>query len=77
MSAETVVRFQVGRTYETRSIADWDCIIRATIERRTDKTVWVDGKPKRVDVWDGAECFRPWGRYSMAPIMSARKEVAG
>ncbi len=68
-------RFEVGETYRTRSIADYDCIIAATIERRTDHFVWVDGKRFRLDEYDGAEFFRPWGRYSMAPIMRADRSA--
>ena len=27
--------------------------------------------PVRVDVYDGAEFIRPWGRYSMCPVIRA------
>lgn len=66
-----VVKFEPGKTYATRSVCDADCIIRATIDRRTARSVWVDGKAFRVDVYDGAEFIRPWGRYSMSPVIRA------
>lgn len=65
--------FQAGRTYKTRSICNHDCIISATIVSRTAKTVKTsDGKSFRVSTnYDGAEMFRPWGNYSMAPVITA------
>ena len=68
--------FQPGKTYITRSIGDHDCIIRATIAKRTAKTVTTtEGKTFRVALmYDGStEYFRPWGSYSMAPFMTAEK----
>lgn len=70
--------FQTGQTYQTRSICDHDCIISVTIASRTDKTVkTTDGKIFRVKVYDGAEYIKPWGSYSMAPMIDAndRKPV--
>ena len=67
--------FEVGKTYTTRSIGDHDCIISVTIEKRTAKTVSgkVHGELKtfRIGLYEGAEFFRPWGSYSMAPTISA------
>jgi len=71
------MKFQPGKTYETRSIGDYDCIIRATILHRTTKTVVAhingESEPKRfrVSEYEGNEQFRPWGNYSMAPIIGA------
>lgn len=65
-------KFQVGQTYATRSVCDHDCIIRVTVARRTAKTITTDaGKTLRVSEYDGAEQVKPWGSYSMAPIVSA------
>jgi hypothetical protein len=70
-------QFQVGKTYQARSICDADCIIRATITKRTNKTVTTaDGKSFRVKEYAGVEQFKPWGSYSMAPIMSADRVAA-
>jgi hypothetical protein len=30
----------------------------------------------RVKVWNGVEQVKPWGTYSMAPIVSADREIA-
>jgi hypothetical protein len=66
-------KFQPGRTYATRSACDHDCIIRVTIARRTAKTVTTErGKTLRIAIdYTGAESVKPWGSYSMAPIVSA------
>ncbi len=66
--------FQAGRTYQTRSICDSECLIRATIAKRTAKTVTTaDGKTFRISVYEGVEQFKPWGSYSMAPAISANR----
>ena len=68
-------RFQPGKIYATRSICDYDCIFSFTIESRTAKTVTtqVSGKTVRrgVYLWDDVEQFRPFGTYSMCPIVGA------
>ena len=68
-------QFEAGKTYTTRSICDHDCVISVTIEKRTAKTVTatVRGKSKtfRVAEYDGAEYIKPWGSYSMAPMIRA------
>jgi hypothetical protein len=68
------MKFELGKTYKTRSICDHNCIISATIVKRTKKTVTLqDGKTFRISEYRGIEQFRPWGSYSMAPILSAEK----
>jgi hypothetical protein len=71
-----VKTFEAGKTYTTRSVCDHDCIISVTIEKRTAKTVTakVRGEVKtfRVAVYDGAEFIKPWGSYSMTPIVRAK-----
>lgn len=75
-------KFEVGKTYATRSIGDSECIIRATIVRRTAKTVTAQTsrgvQTFRVSVsYCGQnEMFRPWGSYSMAPILEANDTKA-
>lgn len=70
-------RFEVGKSYRTRSIGDHDCIIDAEVIARTEKTVRVmtkhDGeKTFRIKTWDdGIETIAPWGRYSMSPTITA------
>jgi hypothetical protein len=43
-----------------------------TVAKRTAKTITTDaGKVLRVAEYDGAEYVKPWGSYSMAPIVWA------
>lgn len=68
-------KFEVGRTYQTRSACDYDCIFSFTIVRRTEKSVWVEyhGEVTRrkINHYDGVETCYPLGTYSMAPCISA------
>lgn len=64
--------FQAGSTYSTRSPCDHDCVIRVTVASRTAKTIkTAAGKTLRIGVYQGVEFVKPWGTYSMAPIVSA------
>lgn len=72
-------QFQVGATYTTRSIANADCIISTKIIKRTTKTVTVESndlmgekvKTFRISKFQEIEFFKPWGNYSMSPIIKA------
>lgn len=70
-----MIKFEAGKTYSTRSICDHDCVISVTIEKRTAKTVTAtfrgEQKTFRVGEYDGAEFIKPWGSYSMAPVIRA------
>lgn len=67
--------FENGKTYFCRSICDYDHIIEAKIISRTAKTVKAETKrgvaTYRVFDCIGNEAIRPWGNYSMCPIISA------
>ena len=64
--------FETGKTYWTRSVCDHDTVIDVTIAKRTAKTVTdATGKRFGLYIYDGIERFKPWGSYSMAPIVSA------
>lgn len=64
--------FQAGKTYATRSICDHNCIIRVSVVSRTAKTIkTADGKTFRISEYQGVEQVKPWGSYSMAPIVGA------
>lgn len=64
--------FQVGKTYATRSVCDHNCIISVTVASRTAKTIkTADGKTLRIQEYRGIEQVKPWGSYSMAPIVDA------
>jgi hypothetical protein len=75
-----MTKFQVGRTYETRSIADHDCIHSFEILARTDKTVTVkvygNTVKRGIQVRDDVEQFKPFGTYSMCAVIRANKEAA-
>jgi hypothetical protein len=67
------MKFETGKTYQTRSICDHNCVISVTIASRTEKTVTsTSGKKFRpyVDT-EGREVIKPWGSYSMSPIVRA------
>lgn len=73
--------FQVGHTYIARSVGDWDCVWRFTVVRRTAKFVTLrdadthDEMRVGVRVDDDGEWTFPFGTYSMAPILRARREA--
>ena len=68
-------RFKVGQTYSTRSICDYDTMFRFKIVNRTAKTITFEqhGKTQRrgVYLYDGVEQCKPYGTYSMCPIIDA------
>lgn len=65
-------QFTIGRTYTARSACDHNCVIAVTVAKRTAKTITTKaGKTLRVSVYNGAEFVKPWGSYSMAPIVRA------
>ena len=64
--------FEVGKTYQARSIGDHNCIYSLTVAARTAKTiVTAKGKRLRISEYEGIEQVWPHGHYSMALIMSA------
>lgn len=71
-------QFEIGKTYATRSICDHESWFRIQVVGRTAKTLDVmlcDGshtrKTCRVFVFDNVEHVRPWGTYSMCPVIGA------
>ena len=72
-----MIKFQPGQTYYTRSVADYDTIVRVTVAKRTDKTIVTAGGDRlKINVWNDVEQVKPWGSYSMAPIVSADRLLA-
>lgn len=73
-----MTKFETGKTYWTRSVCDYDCIISVTVANRTAKTITdAKGKKLRVSVdFAGNESVMPWGRYSMAPCVTADRVQA-
>ena len=69
-------QFQVGKTYSTRSICDYECNFSFEILLRTAKSVivTVEGRTVRrgLTIYEGVERFRPFDSYStMAAIIGA------
>lgn len=65
--------FQAGRTYLGRSPCDYDCTIAVTVAARTAKTLRTqEGKTLRITTDDRGEYVKPWGSYSMSPIVRAK-----
>ena len=80
--------FEVGKTYLLHSTCSYDCTARYKVIKRTAKTVTLSGdypetdgigkvKSFRVSNDFGAkhETCRPWGRYSMSPVLSANNPI--
>jgi hypothetical protein len=76
LGREKMVKFEVGVTYYTRSICDHNTIVTLTVIRRTAKTIttrdkYGEVKTLRPSVSRDVEQVKPWGSYSMAPIVDA------
>lgn len=70
-------KFEAGKTYQTRSIVDADYMVRVTVVSRTAKTIKTDkGKVLRIAEYNGVEQVKPWGSYSMCPIVGADRVAA-
>jgi len=73
-----IIQFQPKHTYSSRLVTDSDTIIAFTVLKRTAKTVTVLGdmlkEPTvfRVSLYNNVEQFKPWGCYSMCPVISAK-----
>jgi hypothetical protein len=72
-----VKKFEVGKTYQSRSVCDHDCVFSHEILRRTPKTVLIlvhgDIVSRRISIYDGEEIISPYGKYSMSPILRASR----
>lgn len=71
-------KFEVGRRYSATSPCDHNCVWTFTVTKRTDKSVWIkdeDGKVvrKSIQVWGDTESVLPFGKFSMCPVLRARK----
>jgi len=74
---KTIKKFKVDKEYLTSSVCDHNCIFKFKIVRRTEKSVWITGSQikketrKGLYIYNEAENFKPFGSYSMAPIIRA------
>jgi hypothetical protein len=76
-------KFETNKTYTTRSVCNHECVFTFHVVKRTAKTVTLSndsrtdmdakGKTFRVKpTYDNvSEMFKPFGSYSMAPIIRA------
>jgi hypothetical protein len=73
----SVIQFEVGKTYVMSWIGDSDLKTKYTVVSRTEKTVILkghnerDSKRFRCSFYRGVEQVSPSGKYSMSPILSA------
>jgi hypothetical protein len=70
-------KFKVNQQLSARSTCDHDCIFKATVVKRTAKTVTIttssdDEKRCKIHLDGENEYIFPYGRYSMAAIFRAR-----
>jgi hypothetical protein len=74
------MNFETGKTYFGRSVCDHDCVITVKVLKRTAKTITAETarglQTFRVSTYNGVEQVKPWGSYSMAPIVGADKVQA-
>ena len=68
-------KFEIGKTYTTRSACDHNCIFQHEILNRTAKmvTIKVHGEivRRKIYIYNGSETISPYGTYSMAPVLNA------
>lgn len=71
-TASATASFEVGKTYYTRSVCDYDCLVVVEVAARTAQTIVTgEGKRLRIRLYRGVETVSPNGSYSMAPVVSA------
>lgn len=72
-------QFEVGKKYTHGWISNSELFTTWEVIRRTEQTITItDGTEtktckivKKISEWRGAECVRPFGNYSMCPILEA------
>ncbi|KKL63395.1 hypothetical protein LCGC14_2175520 [marine sediment metagenome] len=68
-------RFEIAKTYTTRSACDHNCIFSHEVLNRTKKMVIikVHGEivRRKIEVYNDSETIYPYGKYSMAPVLTA------
>lgn len=71
-------KFEIGKTYYSRSICDHECIFTIEVVKRTEKSVTYiyDGKQRRsmIKTDENGEYIKP-DRHSMAPTFRADRET--
>ncbi len=73
-----MIKFEIGKTYTTRSVCDHDCVFTIEVIKRTDKTITYkeDDTVRRAKIRFNNDCeYIRIGNYSMAPNFSAKDLV--
>jgi hypothetical protein len=72
--------FEIGKTYNMKWIGDADLVTPIKVVGRTAKTVKLQEGDKtyscRIKIDNDGEYVKPYGSYSMAPVLRAIREVA-
>ncbi|WP_227836034.1 hypothetical protein [Clostridioides sp. ES-S-0001-02] len=69
-----MIKFEIGKTYATRSVCDHDCVFTIEVIKRTDKTITYkeDGTIRRAKIRFNYDCeYIRIGNHSMAPCFNA------
>ncbi len=77
---DEIKKFEIGKTYYDHSACNHDCIFSYTVVRRTAKTLVLrdqfgEIRRRRIFLSGNVENVMPQGSYSMAPILSADREL--
>jgi hypothetical protein len=79
MSEQPTTTFQVGQSYQCRSLGDYDCVWTFRVTKRSAQFVTLqgDGETRRAKVrnYRGVEVCSPLGTYSLSPTLSASKRL--
>lgn len=73
----SIIQFQAGKTYYTRSVCDRNCIYSIRVIKRTAKTITVkqalhpEKKLLRPYIYNGVEQVKPHGSYSLCAVIGA------
>lgn len=74
------IQFKTGTRYKMTFIGDSELHVSWEVTKRTAKTITItDGRETkncRVYVYDGYECVRPMGYYSMSPVLGADRSTS-
>jgi hypothetical protein len=75
------MKFEVGKTYECRSVCDRNCVWKYRVTKVSASMVTIESRSegaKRKKIYtdnEGVQICYPQGQYSMCPILSADKLV--
>jgi hypothetical protein len=73
-----MTKFEIGKTYSTRSACDYETVFAWTVIARTAKQItledrWGRQEKRGIYLWNGTEHCKPNGTYSMCPVINAEK----